>query len=252
MIYRRKQYKIKPEKYHEFNEFFHIFLLPNQSKHGATLVGRWVSENKEEVTAIWQYQNYDSYQKIEEKVKSDEFHRLAQEHRQKIKEIILESKQDFLTSTGDYDQPQWIVSVAGYITNDKDEILLVRTSNRSDTWEIPGGQVEEYESMEEAIHREIAEETGVKIELDGITGIYQNLSRGVINVTFRGKYIGGELRAAEGEISEVKFQKIDNENIAEWITRSHFRKRVIDAMNPSFLPYEIYKTRSYEVIAKYK
>jgi 8-oxo-dGTP diphosphatase len=252
MIYRRKQYKINPDRYHEFNKFFHTYLLPNQYKNGAKLVGRWVSENKEEVTAIWEYQSYESYQKIEEKVKSDELHHLAQEHRPKIKEIILESRQDFLTSTGDYYQPQWIVSVAGYITNDKDEILLVRTSNRSDTWEIPGGQVEEYESLEAAIHREIAEETGAKIELDGITGIYQNLSRGVINVTFRGKYIDGALRAAEGEISEVKFQKIDEENIAEWITRFHFRKRVLDAMNPTFLPYEIYKTRPYEVISKYK
>ncbi|WP_245208743.1 hypothetical protein [Gottfriedia endophytica] len=52
MIYRRKTYKIKPEKLNEFNDFFHTYLYPKQITHGAKLVGRWVNEAKDEILAI--------------------------------------------------------------------------------------------------------------------------------------------------------------------------------------------------------
>jgi 8-oxo-dGTP diphosphatase len=53
MIYRRKVYKLIPERFEEFNAFFHTYLLPNQLKHGARLIGRWVTEEKNEIMAIW-------------------------------------------------------------------------------------------------------------------------------------------------------------------------------------------------------
>lgn len=37
---------------------------------------------------------------------------------------------------------------------------------------MPGGQVEEGETLIDAIHREILEETGASVELLGVTGIY--------------------------------------------------------------------------------
>ena len=67
MIYRRKTYKIKPEKLNEFNEFFHTYLYPNQTTHGAKLVGRWVNEAKDEIVAIWEYESIEEYQNIEGK-----------------------------------------------------------------------------------------------------------------------------------------------------------------------------------------
>ncbi|HEU4962568.1 MAG TPA: hypothetical protein VFV52_01725 [Bacilli bacterium] len=45
MIYRRKIYKILPEHLDNFNAFCHDYLLPNQIKNKARLVGRWVSED---------------------------------------------------------------------------------------------------------------------------------------------------------------------------------------------------------------
>lgn len=39
--------------------------------------------------------------------------------------------------------PKHIVAVAGYLTNEKDEVLLAKVHWRADTWELPGGQVEE-------------------------------------------------------------------------------------------------------------
>ena len=51
--------------------------------------------------------------------------------------------------------PKHIVAVAGYLTNEKDEVLLAKVHWRSDTWELPGGQVEEGEALDQAICREI-------------------------------------------------------------------------------------------------
>jgi 8-oxo-dGTP diphosphatase len=87
MIYRRKVYKITSETFEEFTHFFHTYLLPNQLKHGARLVGRWVTEGKDEVTAIWEYDSFEEYTRIEEAVRNDDLHRVAQEKRQELKDI---------------------------------------------------------------------------------------------------------------------------------------------------------------------
>ncbi len=40
------------------------------------------------------------------------------------------------------------VSVYAYVTNHQGQVLLVKTHYRSDTWELPGGQVEEGEALD--------------------------------------------------------------------------------------------------------
>lgn len=62
----------------------------------------------------------------------------------------------------------------------------VRSLHRSDTMELPGGMVEEGENLEEAVIREIFEETGIAVKVFGVTGVYQNMTSGGICVMFRG------------------------------------------------------------------
>ncbi len=54
--------------------------------------------------------------------------------------------------------------VAILLTNNKDEVLLVRRANEpfKDWWDIPGGFVEENETLEQAARRELKEETGIE------------------------------------------------------------------------------------------
>lgn len=255
MLYRRKTYKIQPEKLETFNKFFHTYLYPNQMRHGSKLVGRWVNEDHTEITAIWEYENMAHYEAIEEKIKQSDLHQKAKEKRQELGNLYLSSSQDFMTSTAapdTYHPPKHIVAVSGYITNDKGEVLLVRNYHRAGTLEMPGGQVEEGETLEDAVHREIIEETGARVKLEGITGIYQNLTGKVLCVVFRGTYVSGQLEPQEGETSEVLFKKLTKETIPQWITRPHFAERVLDAMNPRYLPYSFYKVKPYELIKRFE
>ncbi|NDI35056.1 NUDIX domain-containing protein [Chengkuizengella sediminis] len=250
MIFRRKTYKIKPELLAEFNDFFHTYLYPNQMNHGAKLVGRWVNETEDEIVAIWEYRSMAHYESIEEKIRNSELHQKTRKRRQELGDIYIESKQDFLTSTAypdSYQPPKQIVAVSAYITNENGDLLLVRNKDRSDTMEIPGGQVEEGETLDQAVLREVLEETGIKANLFGITGIYQNITNGIFSVVFRGEYVSGKPTIAENET-----MKITKENVEQYITREHFRIRVIDAMEPHYLPYEACKVRPYELIQRFE
>ena len=57
------------------------------------------------------------------------------------------------------------VSVAALVTNDQGQILLVNSPWRG--WEYPGGLIEPGETFQEALHREVREESGVEIEITG-------------------------------------------------------------------------------------
>ena len=93
--------------------------------------------------------------------------------------------------------PKHVVCVAGYITNENGQVLLVKTYWRADTWEMPGGQVEEGEPLHEALYREVKEETGISIRPLGITGVYYNRTEKQVIIVFRAEKIGGELTTSD-------------------------------------------------------
>lgn len=105
MIFRRKTYRVIPEKIEAFNEFFLNYLLPNQLKNGARLVGRWVNEARDEIVAIWEYNSMEDYRAIEERVRQDELHQRAQARRAELGRLFIESRQDFLESTVAHSAP---------------------------------------------------------------------------------------------------------------------------------------------------
>jgi 8-oxo-dGTP diphosphatase len=250
MIFVRKTYRVKPEKLNEINNFFHTNDYPVHIKNDAELIGRWVNDTKDEILVLWEYRSMDHYEKINLLLKNT--YNMA---KNELGEFYIETDKDFWSSTAPnpagYHPPKHLMSVSGYITNKDGEVLLVRNFHRADTMEMPGGQVEEGETLEEAIHREVYEETGIKVDLLGITGIYQNVTVGVTCVVFRGEYQSGETRTAEGETSEVFFTKITRDNIDQYITREQFKNRALDAMDANFIPYEAFKARPYELVSRF-
>lgn len=147
--------------------------------------------------------------------------------------------------------PKHIIAVSAYVTNDKNEVLLVKTHWRSDTWELPGGQVEEGESLSKAIRREFLEETGIAIDPVGVTGIYYNMTKGILSVVFYGKYISGDLKIQPEEIKEACFVEINESNIDQYIVRPHMKSRTLDAIKKqSLIPYETWEINPYNLLER--
>jgi len=65
----------------------------------------------------------------------------------------------------------------GAIVLEKGEVLLVRRDHAPalGQWSLPGGRVEWGETLREAIVREVREETGIDIEVEGLAGIAERI-----------------------------------------------------------------------------
>ncbi len=59
----------------------------------------------------------------------------------------------------------------------KDAVLLVRRKNPPHGWAIPGGFIEYGERAEDCAVKEAREETGLKVTLGGILGVYSDPAR---------------------------------------------------------------------------
>ena len=90
--------------------------------------------------------------------------------------------------------PKHIVAACALVTNAGGEILLVKTERRG--WELPGGQVEEGETLTQAAIRETQEEAGVKITIGELGVVNSNLSRFIVVFGFRGHYVAGHPAAS--------------------------------------------------------
>lgn len=112
MFYRRKYYLVKSEFTDILNAHFNKTNLPNQLKHGSRLTGRWMIENKDnttEIFAIWEYDSYEDYLRIETAIRADKEHiKQVQAWYDKyggkeyvLKNYILEVKNEKLQSTLD-------------------------------------------------------------------------------------------------------------------------------------------------------
>lgn len=100
---------------------------------------------------------------------------------------------------------------------DADEILLMQRSDNG-CWGLPGGYVEPGESVVDATAREVLEETGVRVEVGALIGVYSDPKRQVIgyddgarihavNLCFEGLAVGeGEATTPEETLASGYFR----------------------------------------------
>jgi ADP-ribose pyrophosphatase YjhB (NUDIX family) len=98
--------------------------------------------------------------------------------------------------------------VVGVLSKDDGEILLIRRAidPGKGEWALPGGFIEEDESPQEAVLREIEEEIGIKGELAGLVGVYRSKSELYGAVIIIGYKITVQSRGycPGKEVSEIK------------------------------------------------
>lgn len=93
------------------------------------------------------------------------------------------------------------------------KILLIKRGNApfKGRWAFPGGFIEQNETAEQGTVREMEEETGVKVKIVKLVGIYSDPKRDprkVISAAFLVKQIGGGIRAGD-DAKEARWFDLD-------------------------------------------
>ena len=118
------------------------------------------------------------------------------------------------------------VAVGGVVIKE-DRVLLVRRGKppSEGEWAIPGGSVELGETLQEAVRREILEETGISIRVGEPIHIFDDVRRDeaghirfhYVILDFSGEFLSGELRAA------------DDAKDARWVSPAEFSQLNINS-----------------------
>lgn len=123
------------------------------------------------------------------------------------------------------------VSVSAVITDDHDRVLVIQRRDDG-AWQLPGGILELGETIEAGMCREVAEETGLTVELVRLTGVYKNMSLGVVALVFRARLVDGTPRPTE-ESAAVGWWT--TERVAAEMDET-FAVRVLDAFRQDSAP----------------
>jgi len=130
------------------------------------------------------------------------------------------------------------VSVAGLVTHGKNEVLLVNNPIRG--WEFPGGMVEPGESLQEALIREIYEESGIHVTIIGFIGVYKNIKSDIVNLDFCCKFESGTPTTSEESIEVGWFQMTE---VIQMMGNPLYKTRITNMLshNPNMFCYAFKK-----------
>ena len=122
--------------------------------------------------------------------------------------------------------PKHSVSVAGIVVRDDDRVLVIRR-NDNGHWEAPGGVLALGESFEDGVRREVLEETGLVVSVERLTGVYKNLTQGIVALVFRCRPAAGDTHPT-AEARELSWMAKDE---VEYAMNPAFAVRVLDAFD---------------------
>ena len=137
--------------------------------------------------------------------------------------------------------------IAGCVVSDNNRILMVQQGKGAikELWNFPSGRLENKEKILNAAIREVEEETGYKISISGLLGVYNFISinnEQVIMFCYIGQVVGGSLSYDNNEIINVKwlsFDEIDELSDSKLRTHTLIRKIIDDLKNKPALPLDV-------------
>ena len=127
------------------------------------------------------------------------------------KQVLVLNSKFLLTKDMDYKNPK--LTADGAVLK-QDKILLVKRKNNpyKDKWALPGGYVEYGEIVENAVVREVLEETGLKTAVKEIIGVYSDPKRDprghTVTIVYLLELIKGELKSGD-DAADARFFSLD-------------------------------------------
>jgi 8-oxo-dGTP diphosphatase len=118
----------------------------------------------------------------------------------------------------------WRLSVKVLIRDGSGHFLLLKRSNRSKSnvgrWEPPGGKINTGESFDEALLREVAEETGLVISIQHVAGAveWEMGQLRLVQLILEGSVESGKLHLSDEHeaYSWVKPEEFSTLKLADW------------------------------------
>ena len=112
--------------------------------------------------------------------------------------------------------PIYKVRATGVLIENNSLLLVKQKLSNNKNWSLPGGRVEPGETLEQALIREMKEETGLDVEPIRMLYVCDVAASDntVLHITFLAKWIGGEITLPTNEFDEnpihdVQFIPID-------------------------------------------
>jgi 8-oxo-dGTP pyrophosphatase MutT (NUDIX family) len=117
-----------------------------------------------------------------------------------------------------------VVAVTAFIQDETGRLLLIRRTD-NDLYAIPGGALELGETLTQTVQREVMEETGIKVQVTGLIGVYSDPDhvieftdgevRQEFSICFRADPTGGKPRTSNEskEVLWVAPEDLDGLNI---------------------------------------
>ena len=136
-----------------------------------------------------------------------------------------------------------VVAVTAAVRNARGELLLIERTDNG-LWALPGGAQDIGESVVQAARREVREETGIEVEITGLSGIYSD-PRHVIayddgevrqefSLCFHAKPVSEELRSSS-ETRQARW--VSPDSLPDLKIHPSMRLRITHALKQEPQPY---------------